>query len=517
MEFSCFSGFQCFHDSWSSVFLLSSIFLIVIFLPSLIFYLLKLRFSCRCEICQVYIKSKWTAQFANLCDWYTYLLKNSPTKTIHIHVLNNTITANPENVEYILKTRFENFPKGKPFSAILGDFLGRGIFNVDGDLWMFQKKMASLELGRASIRAYAFQAVNKEIDDRLIPFLESVSCGNSKDEELDLQDVFRQFSFDVICRFLFGLDPDCFELSLPLSEFAVSFDLASKLSAERALNLSPIVWKIKRLLNIGSEQKLQQAIKIVDMLAQEVIRKRRKIGFLNQKDLLSRFMMISSSTTIDEKFLRDIVISFLLAGRDTVASALTSFFRLVAQHPEAEAAILAEADKRLIGKNMELSSYEQIRELHYLHAAIYESMRLYPPVQFDSKFCLKDDLLPDGSFLKRGTRVTYHPYAMGRMEEIWGSDCLEFKPERWLKDGIFIQELDPFRYPVFQGGYRVCLGKEMALVELKSVAVSLLLKFHVKLAESHHHDRSVPRFSPGLTTTFRDGLRVSIRSRSSII
>ncbi|XP_073277023.1 cytochrome P450 94C1-like [Primulina huaijiensis] len=505
MEFSYFSWFRSFHYSWFCIFLFSSIFLFIFFLPFFIFYLLKLRFSCNCEICQAYMKSQWTVQFTNLCDWHTYLLQNSPTKTIHIHVLNNTITANPDNVEYILKTRFENFLKGKQFSAILGDFLGRGIFNVDGDLWRFQKRMASLELGRVSVRAYAFEILSKEIDSRLIPLLESVSGGK---DELDLQGVFRQFSFDVICRFLFGLDPKCFELSLPLSNFALSFDLASKLSAERALNLSPIVWKIKRLLNIGSEQKLRQAIRIVNMLSQEVIRKRRKIGFLNQKDLLSRFM--STSTNIDEKFLRDIVISFLLAGRDTVASTLTSFFRLVAHHPEVEAAMLAEADK-IIGKNMELPSYEQIKALHFLHAAIYESLRLYPPVQFDSKFCLKDDLLPDGSFLKYGTRVTYHPYAMGRMEEIWGSDCLEFKPERWLKDGIFLQE-DPFRYPVFQAGYRVCLGQEMALVEIKSVAISLLLKFHVKLADSRH---TIPRFSPGLTTTFRDGLHVLIRSRSS--
>ncbi|KZV28440.1 hypothetical protein F511_03243 [Dorcoceras hygrometricum] len=503
MEFSYFSRF---HESWFCIFLWSSILILVIlFLPFFIFYSLRRRLSCNCEICQAYVKSKWADQFTNLCDWYTYILQNSPSKTIHIHVLNNTITANPDNVEYILRTRFDNFPKGKPFSSILGDFLGRGIFNVDGDLWRFQKKMASLELGRVSVRAYALEVVNKEIDSRLITLLELAS---GWEDELDLQTFFRQLSFDVICRFLFGLDPGSLELSLPLSKFAVAFDLASKLSAERALELSPIVWKIRRLLNIGSEKELRQAIKIVNMLAQEVIRKKRDMGFLQQNDLLSRFM--SSGANIDEKFLRDIVISFLLAGRDTVASALTSFFRLVAHHPEVEASLLAEADK-IIGENVELASYEQIRELHYLHAAIYESMRLYPPVQFDSKYCLQDDLLPDGSFVKSGTRVTYHPYAMGRMEEIWGSDCLKFKPERWLKDGIFLQQ-DPFRYPVFQAGPRVCLGKELALVELKIVAISVLLKFHVKLAESQD---SVPRFSPGLTSTFQDGLQVLIRPRST--
>ncbi|KAI8015081.1 Cytochrome P450 94C1 [Camellia lanceoleosa] len=363
----------------------------------------------------------------------------------------------------MLKTRFENYPKGKPFSAILGDLLGRGIFNVDGDLWRFQRKMASLELGRISIRSYAFEIVSFEIENRLIPLLSSVS--DKEDVMLDLQDVFRRFSFDSICKFSFGLDPKCLELTLPMSEFAISFDRASKLSAERAMTASPWIWKMKRVLNLGSEKQLSEAINMINTLAQEVIRQRRKMGFSNHKDLLSRFM----GTVNDETYLRDIVISFLLAGRDTVASTLTSLFWLLANHPEAELAILAEAD-RVIGASLELTSLEQMRELHYLQATIYESMRLYPPIQIDSKFCLEDDVLPDGTSVKRGTRVTYHPYAMGRMEEIWGPDCLQFKPERWLKDGVFFQE-NPFKYPVFQAGLRVCLGKEMALVELKSVAL----------------------------------------------
>ncbi|PIN03479.1 Cytochrome P450 CYP4/CYP19/CYP26 subfamily [Handroanthus impetiginosus] len=490
-----------FHDSWFFIFF----FFFLVVLSLIIFFVLKLRvLYCTCEICQAYVQSRWTSHFPNLCDWYAHLLKNSPTRTIHIHVLNNTITANPDNVEYILKTRFDNFPKGKPFSVILGDFLGRGIFNVDGDSWRFQRKMASLELGRVSIRAYSFEVVNQEIDRRLTPLLESVCTRN---EILDLQDVFRRFSFDSICRFSFGLDPKCLELSLPLSKFAVSFDLASKLSAERAMFASPIIWKIKRLFNIGSEKKLNQAIKIIHILAREVIRQRRKFGFSDEKDLLSKFM----TTISDETYLRDIIVSFLLAGRDTVASALTSFFWLVARHPVAEAAILHEAYK-VIGLNKGPTSYEQIKELHYLHAAIYESMRLYPPIQFDSKFCLEDDVLADGSFVKKGTRVTYHPYAMGRMEEIWGSDCLEFKPERWLRDGVFFHE-NPFKYPVFQAGVRVCLGKEIALVELKSVAISLLRRFRVELVDGQEDK---PRFSPGLTATFRDGLRVLVRARSSV-
>lgn len=370
---------------------------------------------------------------------------------------------------------------------------------MDGELWKFQKKMASLELNKYSVRSFAFEIINSEIQHRLVPLLLS-----KQDSVLDLQDVFRRFSFDSICRFSFGLDPKCLELPLPMSEFADSFDLASKLSAERAMTVSPLVWKIKRMFNLGSEKKLKESIRMIDLLAKEVITQKRKVGFSAQKDLLSHFM----ATVNDDTYLRDIVISFLLAGRDTVASALTSFFWLLSKHPEVESKIRQEADK-VIGPEKELTSFEQLKQLHYLHAATCESMRLYPPIQFDSKFCLNDDVLPDGTVVKSGTRVTYHPYAMGRSEEIWGPDCFEFRPERWIRDGEFQQE-NLFKYPVFQAGFRVCLGKEIAMVELKSVALSLLRRFQMELVSPGH----TPRFSPGLTATFRCGLPVLVRQIS---
>ncbi|KAK9283151.1 hypothetical protein L1049_011382 [Liquidambar formosana] len=419
-------------------------------------------------------------------------------------MLGNTITANPANVEHILKTNFQNYPKGKPFSVILGDLLGKGIFNVDGDLWLFQRKIASLELGSISIRSYAFEIVTGEIKHRLLPLLSSVAGKDG--DPLDLQEVFRRFSFDNICKFSFGLDPCCLELSLPISQFADSFDLATKLSAKRAMAASPFIWKMKRLLNLGTEKKLKEAITMVNVLAKEVIMQKKKLGFSTHQDLLSRFM----ASIKDEAFLRDIVISFILAGRDTMASALTSLFWVLATHPKVVLKIRDELD-RVMGLTQEFASFNQIREMHYLHAAVYESLRLYPPVQFDSKFALEDDILPDGTFVRKGTRVTYHPYAMGRMETLWGADCLEFKPERWLKNGDFSPE-SPFKYPVFQAGIRVCLGKEMALVEMKTVAVSVLHRFDVEAVT-----RSVvPRFDPGLTATMRGGLPVVVRERKKV-
>ncbi|XVE59544.1 hypothetical protein DITRI_Ditri05aG0054300 [Diplodiscus trichospermus] len=465
-------------------------------------FVLRLKLWCNCEICQAYLTSSWTKEFDNLCDWYTHLLRKSRTGTIYIHVLGNTVTANPENVEHILQTRFENYPKGKPFSALLGDLLGRGIFNVDGDSWKFQRKIASLELGSISIRMHAFDIVTSEIHSRLIPLLSSVS---GKEQVLDLQDVLRRFSFDNICKFSFGLDPGCLKLSLPSSEFAEAFDLASQLSAQRALVSTPLIWKVKRLLNLGSEKQLKEAIKMVDELAQQMINQRREKGFSGSNDLLSRFM----GTINDDKYLRDIVVSFILAGRDTVASGLTSFFWLLSKHPEVESAIRDESE-RIMGPSdhQQFASFDQMREMHYLHAALYESMRLFPPVQFDSKFAQEDDILPDFTFVTKGTRVTFHPYAMGRMERVWGPDCLVYKPDRWLKNDRYSPE-NPYKYPVFQAGQRVCLGKEMALVEMKCVVLSIISRFNIRVADPNQ----APRFASGLTATVRGGLPILVEER----
>ncbi|XP_044479401.1 cytochrome P450 94C1 [Mangifera indica] len=493
-------------SSWLQSFCATFCFMFFTFTASfslfsfLIFLFLKLKPWCQCEACRSFLSAGWSKDFANLCDWYTHLLEKSLTGTIHIHVLENIITANPENVEHILKTKFDNYPKGKPFSVILGDLLGRGIFNVDGDSWRFQRKMASLELGSVSIRHYAFDLVTSEIQSRLIPLLSSVA---DKQTVLDLQDVFRRFSFDSICRFSFGLDPGCLQLSMPFPEFAVAFDLASKISAERGLSSSPIIWKMRRLLNLGTERKLKQAVGLVNELAEKMINERRKLGFSGKNDLLSRFM----GSINDDRYLRDIVVSFLLAGRDTVASGLTSFFLLLSQHPEVESAIREESD-RFIEPKQDSVSYEQMRNMHYLNAAIHESMRLFPPVQYDSKFAKDDDILPDGTFVRKGSRVTYHPYAMGRMERIWGPDCLEFKPERFLENGKFVPE-NPFKYPVFQAGPRVCLGKEMALVEMKSVALAMVRRFKIRVLEPNQ----ALRFAPGLTATVKGGLPVIVKQR----
>jgi cytochrome P450 len=84
-------------------------------------------------------------------EWCTDVIKRDPTHTMSFKALGFTggaITANPANVEHILKTNFANYPKGEVTVSMIEDFLGRGIFNSDGEQWLWQRKAASYEFSK---------------------------------------------------------------------------------------------------------------------------------------------------------------------------------------------------------------------------------------------------------------------------------------------------------------------------------------------------------------------------------
>ncbi|GMH31572.1 hypothetical protein Nepgr_033416 [Nepenthes gracilis] len=115
-------------------------------------------------------------------------------------------------------------------------------------------------------------------------------------------------------------------------------------------------------------------------------------------------------------------------------------------------------------------------------------------------------------------KVVYHPYAMGRSEKLWGKDWSEFRPERWLEKKTTEQgencwrfvPRDPYSYPVFQAGPRICLGKEMAFLQMKRVVACVLGRFRVVPAVE---DRFRPVFVPSLTARMEGGFPVRFVKR----
>ncbi|GJM92823.1 hypothetical protein PR202_ga09327 [Eleusine coracana subsp. coracana] len=459
-------------------------------------------------------------------EWSAAVLKRSSTHTMSFKVPGLTggvITANPANVEHVLKTNFANYPKSEVTMSTMEDFLGHGIFNSDGEQWLWQRKAASYEFSKRSLRSFVVDAVRSEVVDRLLPLLDRVARDG---RTLDVQDVLERFAFDSICRVAFGEDPACLAAddegasSRQSAEFMRAFDDVEDGIMARFMSPVKSLWRVKRLLNLEPERRLREALNTVHGYADRIVRQRREKGDAaglargGDDDFLSRFLDVGEHS---DAALRDVVTNFLLAGRDTTSAALTWFFWLVSTRPDVEAKIVREI-RQVRGASIQgdtardTFSFDELREMHYLHAAITESMRLYPPVAMDSQCCKQDDSLPDGTFVGKGWITTYSAYAMGRVEDIWGGDCEEFRPERWLgEDGAFRPEC-PFRYPVFHAGPRMCLGKEMAYIQMKSIVACAFEKFRFRFLGGEQ---------PGLLLSFtlrmKGGLPMQVNKRGYVV
>lgn len=245
-----------------------------------------------------------------------------------------------------------------------------------------------------------------------------------------------RMTLDSICKVGFGVEIGTLAPHLPENRFALAFDTANITVTLRFID--PL-WKVKKFLNVGSEAVLDKSIKIIDDFTYSVIRRRKAeieaekiykmdkvcdsasdqssfifhhlIYFLDKfqvkNDILSRFIELGKDpdNNMTEKSLRDVVLNFVIAGRDTTATTLTWAIYMIMTHDHVaeklHSDLKAFEEERAKEESVSLQSYETndpaslsqrlkqyaglmnydlLGKLHYLHAVITETLRLYPAV-----------------------------------------------------------------------------------------------------------------------------------------
>ncbi|CAL8999029.1 unnamed protein product [Prunus brigantina] len=424
-----------------------------------------------------------------------------------------TVTCNPKNIEHILRTRFDNYPKGPTWQAAFHDLLGEGIFNSDGETWLIQRKTAALEFTTRTLRQAMARWVNRTIRNRLWCILDKAA----KDHiAVDLQDLLLRLTFDNICGLTFGKDPETLSPELPDNPFAKAFDNATEGTLQRLLYPS-FLWRLQKTFGLGAERQLEKSLRVVENYMNEAIVARKATP---SDDLISRFMNKRDvdGNPFPSAVLQRIALNFVLAGRDTSSVALSWFFYLVMNNPQIEAKIVGEIStvlKSTRGDDQRLwleepLVFDEADKLVYLKAALAETLRLYPSVPEDFKYVVNDDVLPDGTFVPAGSTVTYSIYSVGRMKSIWGEDCMEFKPERWISaDGNrFEPPKDGYKFVAFNAGPRTCLGKDLAYLQMKSVASAVLLRYRLSPVPGFRAQQKM-----SLTLFMKNGLQVYLHPR----
>ncbi|KAJ6721947.1 CYTOCHROME P450 [Salix viminalis] len=341
-------------------------------------------------------------------------------------------TADPSNVAYMLKTNFKNFPKGKYFRDRFRDLLGDGIFNADDELWREHRQVVKAEMHSSRFIEHSLQTMQDLLHQKLLKLTEKlVKSGDS----FDLQEMLLRFTFDNICTAAFGVDPGCLALDFPEVPFAKAFEKATELTLFRFL-VPPFIWKPMKFFGIGYEKALKEAVGIVHDFAEKTVKSRR-----------------------DEAWKH---------GRDTTSVALAWFFWLVNSNPEVENKILREINDILSlrdetrTENEIIFTMEELNKMVYLHAALSESLRLYPSVPIEVKEVVEDDVLPDGSYSEEG-RSSFLLHIRNGQDGFYMGGELPGVCSREVDQGWKVRRRKPVQIRSVQRWSKVVPGEEVCL------------------------------------------------------
>ncbi|TFK59282.1 cytochrome P450 [Pluteus cervinus] len=293
-----------------------------------------------------------------------------------------------------------------------------------------------------------------------------------------------RFTLDVASTFLLGKEMDSLSLPLPYptsgysksspvvnpnahtaESFIHSFSLAQKISSAR--QLSGNAWPLLEMW----DDKLKPHMDVINNFVEPVIQsamERKKAGVQKGEEESLTLLDELVRQSDDQTLIRDETINILVAGKDTTSATLSFAVYMLSEHPQFLAKLRQEV-LDTVGPDR-TPTYDDVKDMKFLRAVINESLRLYPPVPFDSRQAIKETtfapLTPGGKplFIPAGATVMYSVFYMHRRKDLWGPDALEFDPDRFVDSRVQKYLVpNPYIFLPFNAGPRICLGQQASI------------------------------------------------------
>ena len=370
-----------------------------------------------------------------------------------------------------------------------------------------------------------------KVENSLLPLFTHMA---STTTVFDMQELMSRFMFDLAATPYFGVDPGLLSsdmlpldalhpgnisMGMPPMDPAVALDIVMEVAFFRH-TMPTYCWKLMRWLNIGSERKLGMAHGvlrefIVEMMEKRKIKTSRVANDEEQEcmDMISYCLHGIGDT--DDELRQAMIISFMLAARDTVGTTLSWIFYNLAQNPNIVSIIRNELSPIASRKveagadGMVMFEPNDTRSLIYLRAVLYETLRLYPPAPLERKTVVASDIMPSGHEVHTSDIILISLHSIGRMESVWDKDCLDYNPNRWLSDnGDNLKYVPSHKFLAFNSGPRMCLGKDIAIMQMKTVIASTLWNFDMQVMEGQSIQ---PK--PSCILKMQNGLIVKLKKR----
>jgi cytochrome P450 len=365
------------------------------------------------------------------------------------------LVNHPDYIRHVLVDNNRNYSKATYINQMFKATVGDGLLTSEGETWLRQRRLMQPAFSQQSL-----SKLDRVITVQTAGMLDRWQEIASQGQPINMANEMSALTMAITTRALFGVD-----LGEEINRVGQAVDMGTA------------------LLERPSNPRFRAAFQTIEEVVQSIITTRRQSPDEDgePEDLLGILMRARYEDTglgMDDAGLRSQVITLLLAGYDTTASALTWAFYLLSQHNEVVASLRQDLHETLNGRT---PVYADLPRLDYPRMVFEEALRLYPPAWVLGRVALGDDQIGE-YFIPAGTIVAISPYTIHRHPGFW-DDPERFDPQRFTSERSAGRQR--FAYIPFGAGPRQCIGNTFAMLEGQLIIAMVVQRFDLALAMDH--------------------------------
>jgi cytochrome P450 len=402
------------------------------------------------------------------------------------------VVSDPAAVRRVFLDNAANYRKDDLQMRVLRPGLGNGLLTSEGDDWRMQRRALAPLFSPRQVVAFtpAMHAVAAAGVERL--------RRQRAARPFDMAHEMSRLTLEMLEHTLFtqGLGRDASQFQTAVTRY---FETAGRVDPFDLLGLPNFIPRLGRRQARGTLDFFARAV-------EDIVSARRALvarGEAAPHDILTLLLDAQDPETgrgMTDEDVRANIVTFIGAGHETTANALTWTFYLLSQATDWRTRVEEELDRAFDPARTDDPS----DHLPITKAVLEEALRLYPPAAILSREAIDTDVLA-GRRIRAGTVVTVSPFLLHRHRMLWRDPDL-FDPTRFL--GKNRETIDRFAYMPFGAGPRVCIGMGFALTEAVVVLAHFLRAFRFDLVPDHP---VVP--VQRITLRPRDGMQMILRDR----
>ena len=357
------------------------------------------------------------------------------------------LVSHPEDVDRVMRVNARNYGKKTIQYDNLALVTGDGLLAADTPSWKRQRKLIQPAFHHEAIMRVGPDTVL--VTDRMLNKWQKLSDNSV----IDIDDDMMHAALEIVGRSLFGTD-----LAGDVEKTAQATLDALDIIVARAR--TPITFP--KWIPTRNNRKLAKALKQLNSAVSRILEERKKIstelGKDRQVDMLDLLLAAHDDEgALNSQELRDQIVTFIVAGHETVASSLTWTWWLLGSHQDIQRKVQQEVDEVLNGREPNVKDVENLK---YTKAVVDEALRIFPPGWVVSRRALEKDNL-GGYEIPENAVIIISPWTTHRHPASW-TNSENFEPERFLPDAPTPEK---GTYLPFGIGPRMCIGKDFALLE----------------------------------------------------